>query len=137
MSTSSWMFGALLLFLGTAASAQTHTCPPQWHPRFNVDATLYPYAHQCFKTAVGMMHFLDEGPQDTAQRWFWYTEVEPGPLCFDRLSRRASHTAIASLRPTSSATGSPLARVRRLFLTLPALKPGFWSSSSWGWMCAA
>ncbi len=67
MSTSSWMFGALLLFLGTAASAQTHPCPPQWHPRFNVDATLYPYAHQCFKTAVGMMHFLDEGPQDTAQ----------------------------------------------------------------------
>jgi pimeloyl-ACP methyl ester carboxylesterase len=39
-------------------------CPPEWQPAFPVDATAYPFGHNCIELSHGTLHYVDEAPAD-------------------------------------------------------------------------
>lgn len=39
-------------------------CPSTWERPFEVDATLYPFASNCFQHELGLLHYVDEGPKN-------------------------------------------------------------------------
>lgn len=41
-------------------------CPPGWQPAFSYDTAEYPFTNRCIDVGFGQMHYIDEGPPDSA-----------------------------------------------------------------------